>query len=207
MIYTLPELGYAYDALEPFIDATTMEIHHTKHHQAYITKLNEAIEKHPELLEKDVKTLLENLETVPEDIRGAVRNHGGGHYNHSLFWPLLKKNVPFKGEITGAIENKFGGIDGFKGAFTQAAGTRFGSGWAWLVVREGELDIISTANQDNPITLGMTPVLGLDVWEHAYYLKYQNRRPDYIKAFFEIINWDEVNRLYELTIKEYDMAT
>jgi Fe-Mn family superoxide dismutase len=201
MIHTLPELGYAYNALEPFIDAATMEIHHTKHHQAYITKLNEALEKHPGLQGKAVRELLENLEAVPEDIRGAVRNHGGGHYNHSLFWPLLKKGVPFGGDIKGPIEKKYGGLEGFKETFSQAAATRFGSGWAWLVVREGELDVISTANQDNPVSLGLVPILGLDVWEHAYYLKYQNRRPDYIKAFFEIINWNEVNRLYGLAVR------
>ena len=201
MIYTLPKLGYDYDALEPFIDATTMEIHHTKHHQAYITKLNEALEKHPTLQGKDVKDLLVNLDAIPEDIRGAVRNHGGGHYNHGLFWKFLKKNVPYKGKIAAAIEKKFGGLDGFKDIFTNAAITRFGSGWAWLVEKNGDLEIISTANQDNPVSLGQTPILGIDVWEHAYYLRYQNRRPDYIKAFFEVINWDEVNRLYDEAIK------
>ncbi|GAB6095088.1 superoxide dismutase [Desulfatiferula olefinivorans] len=201
MTHTLPELGYAYNALEPYIDAATMEIHHTKHHQAYITKLNEALVKYPELQGKDVRELLVNLEAVPEDIRGAVRNHGGGHYNHSLFWPMLKTGVPFGGAVKGPIDKKYGGLDGFKEVFSNAAATRFGSGWAWLVVREGELDVISTANQDNPVSLGLVPILGLDVWEHAYYLKYQNRRPDYIKAFFEIINWNEVNRLYGLAVK------
>lgn len=203
MIYTLPDLGYAYDALEPFIDATTMEIHHTKHHQAYITKLNEALNKYPEFTGKKVKALLENLDAIPEDIRGAVRNHGGGHYNHELFWPLLKKGVSFEGDIKSAIDKKFGGLDAFKETFSNAAATRFGSGWAWLVVNKtGNLDVISTPNQDNPVSLGLSPILGLDVWEHAYYLKYQNRRPDYIKAFFEIINWKEVNRLYALALKE-----
>lgn len=203
MIFTLPDLGYPYDALEPYIDATTMEIHHTKHHQAYITKLNEALNKHPGLIGKKVKALLENLEAIPEDIRGAVRNHGGGHYNHELFWPLLKKGVLFEGEIKAAISKKFGGLDPFKEAFANAAATRFGSGWAWLAVtKRGDLEVMSTPNQDNPVTLGLTPILGLDVWEHAYYLKYQNRRPDYITAFFEIINWKEVNRLYALALTE-----
>lgn len=207
MIYTLPDLGYDYDALEPFIDATTMEIHHTKHHQAYITKLNAALEKHPELVGKKVRELLENLEEIPEDIRGAVRNHGGGHYNHELFWPMLKKDAPYEGDVACAIEKKFGGLDGFKQRFADAAATRFGSGWAWLVVdKHGELDVISTANQDNPVSHGLTPILGLDVWEHAYYLKYQNRRPDYINAFFEIINWNEVNRLYTLAVNETGKA-
>lgn len=203
MIFTLPDLGYAYDALEPYIDATTMEIHHTKHHQAYITKLNEALDKHPELIGKKVRDLLENLDDIPEDIRGAVRNHGGGHYNHELFWRLLKKDVTYQGDVTRAIEKKFGGPELFKEAFANAAATRFGSGWAWLVVdKNGELDVVSTANQDNPVSQGLIPILGLDVWEHAYYLKYQNRRPDYIKAFFEIINWKEVDRLYTRALKE-----
>ena len=200
MAHTLPKLEYAYDALEPFIDATTMEIHHTKHHQAYINTLNDALEKHPGLKEKEVNDLLVNLDAVPEDIRTVVRNHGGGHLNHSLFWQLLKKEVPLKGKAVEAVIKKFGGIDGFKTLFTQAALTRFGSGWAWLTVKNGELDILSTANQDNPVSLGQTPILGLDVWEHAYYLKYQNRRADYVKAFFEVINWEEVNRLYEKAI-------
>ncbi|MFA6011056.1 MAG: superoxide dismutase [Desulfobacteraceae bacterium] len=200
MAHTLPKLEYAYDALEPFIDATTMEIHHTKHHQAYINTLNDALEKHPALKEKEVNDLLVNLDAVPEDIRTVVRNHGGGHLNHSLFWQLLKKEVPLKGKAVEAVIKKFGGIDGFKTLFTQAALTRFGSGWAWLTVKNGELDILSTANQDNPVSLGQTPILGLDVWEHAYYLKYQNRRADYVKAFFEVINWEEVNRLYEKAI-------
>ena len=197
----LPKLGYAYDALEPYIDATTMEIHHTKHHQAYINTLNEAIEKHPGLKNKDVRDLVVNLDAIPEDIRTAVRNHGGGHLNHSFFWPLLKKNVPVRGPVAEAIVRKFGGLEEFKNLFTKAALTRFGSGWAWLVVKNGELDVVSTANQDNPLSLGQTPVLGLDVWEHAYYLKYQNRRADYVKAFFEITNWNEVNRFYEEAVK------
>jgi Fe-Mn family superoxide dismutase len=200
MAHTLPKLDYAYDALEPFIDAATMEIHHTKHHQAYINTLNDALEKHPAFKEKGVTDLLTNLDAVPEDIRTVVRNHGGGHYNHSLFWPLLKKGVPVKGKAAEAVIKKYGGLDGFKTAFTQAALTRFGSGWAWLTVKNGELDILSTANQDNPVSLGKSPILGLDVWEHAYYLKYQNRRADYVKAFFEIVNWEEVDRLYEKAI-------
>ncbi len=199
--HTLPKLTYAYDALEPYIDAATMEIHHTKHHQAYINTLNDALEKHPALKEKTVESLLVNLEAVPEDIRTAVRNHGGGHLNHSLFWRLLKKGVPVKGKAAEALIKKFGGIEEFKTLFSQAAMTRFGSGWAWLAVKNGELEILSTANQDNPLSIGLTPILGLDVWEHAYYLKYQNRRADYVKGFFEIINWEEVERLYEQSIQ------
>ena len=196
MTFTLPELGYAYDALEPFIDARTMEIHYTKHHQGYVNKLNAAIESHPELRDKTVGQLLSNLNAVPEDIRTAVRNNGGGHFNHSFFWPTLKKDVPFNkdSEIGKAILGRYESLDLFKEAFSKAAATRFGSGWAWLVInKEGELEIMSTGNQDCPISQGLKPVLGLDVWEHAYYLKYQNKRPDYIEAFFNIINWDRVN--------------
>lgn len=194
-MFTLPELGYAYDALEPYIDAKTMEIHHTKHHKAYIDNLNAALEKHPEWADKSLKEILTNIESVPEDIRIAVRNNAGGHYNHSLFWKLLKKNNGAKptGELLKSIERDFGSFEKFQEMFETAAKTRFGSGWAWLVMdKNGKLSIISTPNQDSPIMDGFFPLLGLDVWEHAYYLQYQNRRPDYIKEFWNIIDWDAV---------------
>ena len=178
MAFELPKLPYAEDALEPYIDAQTMNIHHTKHHQTYITNLNAAIEKHPELAGKS----LEDLNAVPEDIRMAVRNHGGGTWNHNLFWEILgpKMGGSPSGELTRVLESAFGSFDAFKEEFTKAATTRFGSGWAWLVKKGDGLAVLSTANQDTPLSDGMTPILGLDVWEHAYYLKYQNRRPEYI---------------------------
>ncbi len=194
-IHSLPELGYGYDALEPYIDAKTMEIHHTKHHQAYINKLNAALEKHPDLQDRSVEDLLRDLNKIPEDIRTAVRNHGGGHANHSFFWPLLKKDVKLGGPIADKIKETFGGFDQFKEKFSAAAGGRFGSGWAWLVMGKKGLEITSTANQDSPLIEGLTPLVGIDVWEHAYYLKYQNRRPEYVEAFFNVINWDRVNEL------------
>ena len=198
MSYTLPTLNYAYDALEPFIDARTMEIHYTKHHQAYITNLNAALEKHPEL-KLSLEEMLADLTKVPQDIRGAVQNNGGGHYNHSFFWPLLKVNngqTP-KGALNDAINKTFGSFDAFKEQFSNAAKTRFGSGWAWLIVtKDKTLKVLSTANQDTPLTEGK-PILGLDVWEHAYYLNYQNRRPDYVSAFFNVVNWDVVEKLYK----------
>lgn len=197
MSHTLPELGYAYDALEPFIDKETMNIHHTKHHQAYINKLVDAVKGKGDLESRDAVALVSDLKAVPEDIRMAVRNNGGGHVNHSFFWPLLKKDVPFAGPAADAVTAKFGGFDQFKEQFTKAAVTRFGSGWAWLVVNGGQLEVMSTPNQDSPLSEGKTPVLGLDVWEHAYYLKYQNRRPDYVEAFFSVINWEKVNELYQ----------
>lgn len=206
MPHTLPSLPYEYSALEPYIDAQTMEIHHTKHHQAYIDKLNAALEAHPDLAEKPVEELLKDLDAVPEAIRTAVRNHGGGHYNHSVFWTLL---TPTKseasGSIAGAIEEVFGGMEAFQKTFAEAATTRFGSGWAWLVYPEqsrrveGEqtkLEIVTTANQDSPISEGKQVLLGLDVWEHAYYLKYQNKRADYIDAFWNVVNWTEVEKRY-----------
>jgi Fe-Mn family superoxide dismutase len=196
MKHTLPELGYAYDALEPFIDARTMEIHHTKHHQTYVDKLNSAIEGHDQLQTLGVEQLVRNLSEVPDKIQAAVRNHGGGHYNHSLFWPLLKKGVPAKGPAVEAVVRKFGSLDKFKADFSNAANLLFGSGWAWLVVSQGEPEIVTTPNQNNPLSQGQIPILGIDVWEHAYYLKYQNRRPEYVAAFFEIINWEQVNKLY-----------
>ena len=199
MAYTLPPLPYAYDALEPHIDAKTMEIHHTKHHQAYITNVNKALEGHPELAAKSVEDLVAGLASVPESIRTAVRNNGGGHANHSLFWTILKKGGG--GEPTGAlaeaIKNDLGGFEKFKTDFNAAATTRFGSGWAWLSVSNGKLVVESSPNQDNPLSEGRTPILGLDVWEHAYYLNYQNRRPDYIGAFWNLVNWEEVSRRFE----------
>lgn len=195
MAFTLPALPYAYDALTPYIDEETMHLHHEKHHNAYITNVNAALEKHPELAEKTIEELLADLNSVPEDIRTAVRNNGGGHANHSLFWTVLAPNAG--GEPTGAvkdgIEAAFGSFDAMKEKFSAAAAGRFGSGWAWLVVSDGKLEITSTPNQDSPISEGKTPILGLDVWEHAYYLNYKNVRPEYIKAFWNLVNWDEVN--------------
>ncbi|KKB37293.1 superoxide dismutase SodA [Bacillus thermotolerans] len=199
MAFQLPELPYAYDALEPHIDKETMNIHHTKHHNTYVTKLNDALQGQDELANKSVEEVIANLDAVPESIRTAVRNNGGGHANHSLFWQLLSPNGG--GEPTGAladaISSKFGSFDKFKDEFAAAAAGRFGSGWAWLVVNNGELEVTSTPNQDSPIMEGKTPVLGLDVWEHAYYLNYQNRRPDYINAFWNVVNWDEVAKRYD----------
>lgn len=199
MAYKLPELGYSYDALEPFIDAQTMEIHHTKHHNAYLTKLNAALEGHNDLAAKPAEDLIIGLNSLPDSIKGAVRNNGGGYINHSFFWPILKKDVAYRGEIADAINAKFGGLEKFQEQFSAAAAGQFGSGWAWLVVDKGELKVTSTPNQDSPLTAGQTPVIGLDVWEHAYYLKYQNRRPDYISAFFNIINWGKVNEHFLAT--------
>ncbi|MDT2725778.1 superoxide dismutase [Lactococcus formosensis] len=198
MAYTLPELPYAYDALEPFFDEETMHLHHDKHHQTYVNNLNAAIEKHPEFFDKTVEELVAYLDRLPEDIRVAVRNNGGGHLNHTMFWEWLAPNAggaPI-GDIAAAIDEAFGSFDDFKAEFKAAATGRFGSGWAWLVLDYGKLKVVSTANQDNPISDGQIPVLGLDVWEHAYYLKYRNVRPDYIEAFFSLINWDKVNELY-----------
>ncbi|PAK34694.1 superoxide dismutase SodA [Bacillus safensis] len=198
MAFKLPELPYAYDALEPHIDKETMTIHHTKHHNTYVTNLNKAIEGVSALEDQSIEELVANLNSVPENIRTAVRNNGGGHANHSLFWTLLSPNgggAP-TGELADAIEKELGGFEKFKSDFATAAAGRFGSGWAWLVVNNGKLEITSTPNQDSPLTEGKTPILGLDVWEHAYYLNYQNRRPDYISAFWNVVNWDEVARLY-----------
>lgn len=193
MPHQLPKLPYAYDALEPYIDKETMTIHHSKHHQAYINKLNAAIEDHSELQEKTAEELITNLDSVPDKVRTAVRNHGGGTANHSLFWSILKKDVAFDGDIADAINSTFGSLDNFKESFAVTAAGFFGSGWAWLTTSSAGLEIIGSPNQDSPLSLGKTPLFGLDVWEHAYYLKYQNRRPEYIQAFFSIINWDEVN--------------
>lgn len=198
MAYTLPELPYAYDALEPFFDEETMHLHHDKHHQTYVNNLNAAIGKHPEFFDKTVEELVAYLDRLPEDIRVAVRNNGGGHLNHTMFWEWLAPNAGDAptGDIAAAIDEAFGSFDDFKAEFKAAATGRFGSGWAWLVLDYGKLKVVSTANQDNPISDGQIPVLGLDVWEHAYYLKYRNVRPDYIEAFFSLINWDKVNELY-----------
>lgn len=195
--YELPPLPYAYDALEPHIDTKTMEIHHGKHHQTYVDKLNAALESWPDGQGKELEELLRNLDSVPENIRTAVRNHGGGHLNHSFFWPLMKKGGGEPaGEIAEAIKKEFSDFAKFKEAFTNAALGVFGSGWAWLAVGNGKLEIIKTPNQDSPISQGKIPVLGIDVWEHAYYLKYQNRRPEYVEAWWNIVNWEEVERRY-----------
>lgn len=192
MKFTLPELGYAYDALEPYIDAKTMELHHDKHHATYVEKLNEALESAPEWQDKHIEEILKYIESVPSDIRDAVRNNGGGHYNHSMFWETMK---PGGGkDIPQAITQAFGSADDFKAKFTEAAVKRFGSGWAWLVKNGGSLEIISTTNQETPLKEGKTPVLGLDVWEHAYYLKYQNRRSEYIENWWNVVNWDVVSQ-------------
>ncbi|MDB6124906.1 MAG: Superoxide dismutase [Pedosphaera sp.] len=220
--FTLPPLPYSFDALEPHIDARTMEIHHDKHHQAYVTNLNKAVAGHPELEKKTLEDLLQNVHKLPENVRTAVQNNGGGHYNHSLFWQMMKKNGDGepKGELASAIDKKFKSFSNFKDELSKAAISRFGSGWAWLVLgADKELAIMSTANQDTPISLGLgapgtsagaealqkryamnfqhAPLLGIDVWEHAYYLKYQNRRPDYVNAFFNVINWDFVSDRYQ----------
>ena len=200
MKQTLPTLPYAYDALEPFFDAKTMEIHHTKHHQTYVDKLNAALEAQTDLQKLSVEDVLRDLNSVPENIRTAVKNHGGGHANHSFWWPILRKEVNFGGDIAAAINSKFGGYDEFKEKFSTAAALLFGSGWTWLVVNKGNLEIMTTPNQDSPLSQGKTPVLGIDVWEHAYYLKYQNRRPDYIAAFFNVINWEQVDEYYKAAI-------
>lgn len=195
MTYTLPDLPYAFDALEPYIDEETMHLHHDKHHNTYVTNLNAAIEKHPELGEKTIEELLSDMDAVPTDIKTAVRNNGGGHANHSFFWKIMAPNAG--GEPTGAIkeaiDEAFGDFATFKEEFKKAAAGRFGSGWAWLVMENGKLAITSTANQDSPLMEGKTPILGLDVWEHSYYLKYKNVRPDYIEAFWNVVNWEEVN--------------
>ncbi|HNQ16784.1 MAG TPA: superoxide dismutase [Candidatus Woesebacteria bacterium] len=197
-MFTLPNLNYKYDALEPFFDARTMEIHHTKHHQAYIDKLNDALKTYPEWQHKTVEELLADLKSVPVPIRTAVRNHGGGHANHTLFWEWLSPDdqLTALASLTEMFQ-PFGGFDTFKDQFAQVALGRFGSGWTWLVANDKkELSIISTANQDSPLSDGLTPLLGLDVWEHAYYLKYQNRRADYIEAFWHVVNWGKVGELY-----------
>jgi len=205
MAFLLPELGYSYDALEPHFDAKTMEIHHSKHHNAYVTKTNDALAGHEDLAEKSIDELIKSLGSLPEGIKGAVRNNGGGHYNHSLFWKTLTPGgaqAP-TGALAEAIDASFGSFEAFKEQFANAAATRFGSGWAWLIVKaDRSLGVVSTPNQDNPLmgeaadACGCQPILGLDVWEHAYYLNYQNRRPDYINAFWSVVNWDVVGELF-----------
>ncbi len=200
MAYELPPLPYPYNALEPHIDEETMRIHHDRHHQTYVTNVNNALQNHPNLANMPVEELVRNLNQVPEDIRTVVRNNGGGHANHTLFWEIMGPNGGGQptGDLAQAIDQAFGGLDAFKQQLTQAAIGRFGSGWAWLSVEPGGgLRIESTANQDSPLMEGRTPILGVDVWEHAYYLKYQNRRPDYLNAWWNTVNWDAVNRRYE----------
>jgi Fe-Mn family superoxide dismutase len=205
MAYVLPPLPYAFDALEPSIDARTMEIHHDKHHAAYVANVNKALEGHPDLAALSVEALVAGIEKVPEGIRIAVRNNGGGHANHSLFWTIMAKGKggePARGRLSAAIESELGGFAAFKADFSKAATTRFGSGWAWLSVKpDGRLVVESTANQDSPLMHGHTPVLGLDVWEHAYYLHYQNRRPDYVEAFYSVIDWDAVEQRYTAALR------
>ena len=199
MAHTLPDLPYAHDALEPTIDAQTMEIHHGKHHAAYVANLNKAIEGNADLEAKSIDDLVKDLDAVPENIRGAVRNNGGGHWNHSFFWTIMGPNAGGapSGDLAAAIDSAFGSFDSLKEQFTTAGMTRFGSGWAWLSVKDGALVVSSAPNQDNPLMDGSgTPVLGLDVWEHAYYLNYQNRRPDYIGAFWNVVNWDAVDERF-----------
>ncbi len=203
--FKLPDLGYAYDALEPHIDARTMEIHHTKHHGGYVNNLNAAIEKYDHLHRYEAEDLVKNVAALPEDIQTAVRNNGGGHLNHSLFWEILTPGGPHTpvGQLAAAIDAAFGSFEGFKERFSKAAATRFGSGWAWLALDAfGKLHVFSTANQDNPVMQNFTPILGLDVWEHAYYLKYQNRRPDYIQAFWNVVNFEVAEAKYQKALEK-----
>ncbi|MBF0779732.1 MULTISPECIES: superoxide dismutase [unclassified Granulicatella] len=203
MVFELPKLPYEYTALEPHFDALTMHIHHEKHHQTYVTNLNNALNQTPELYSKTVEELVTHLDELPDSIRGAVRNNGGGHANHSFFWTSLSANGgEAHGNLKQALEDTFGTIDQFKEAFNNAAKTRFGSGWAWLVVSNGQLEVLSTANQDSPLTDGKTPILGLDVWEHAYYLNYQNRRPDYIDAYWNVVDWAKAEERYNAASKK-----
>lgn len=204
MPFTVPDLPYAYDALEPTIDKETMTLHHDKHHAAYVNNLNAAIEKHPELGSKSAEELIKNLNAVPEDIRSAVRNNGGGHVNHSMFWTIMgpKAGGAPKGALADAIKSAFGEFEAFKTQFNDAGVKQFGSGWAWLVLTsDGKLQISSTPNQDNPMSAGHHPIMGNDVWEHAYYLKYQNRRPDYLKAWWDVVDWDAVAKRFDAAKK------
>lgn len=199
MAHELPPLPYAANALEPHIDEMTMQIHHDRHHGTYVNNLNTALEGHPDLQSKSIEDLLGSIDSVPDSIRTAVRNNGGGHANHSMFWQIMSPNGGGQptGALADAISATFGSFDNFKSEFAKAAATRFGSGWAWLVMDNGKLSIMSTPNQDNPMMEGKKPIFGLDVWEHAYYLKYQNKRPDYVSAFWNVVNWAEVNQRYE----------
>ena len=203
MAHELPPLPYDYAALEPVIDTQTMKLHHDMHHGAYVKNLNAALEKHPQLQSKSPEDLIRDLNSVPEDIRAAVRNNGGGHVNHSMFWKIMKPKGGGdpSGAIADAIKKTFGNFNDFKTKFNDAGAKQFGSGWAWLIKKGGKLEITSTPNQDSPLMDGNTPLLGLDVWEHAYYLNYQNRRPDYIKAWWNVVNWDEVGKNYEAAVK------
>lgn len=197
-MHEVPQLGYSYDALEPHIDARTMEIHHTKHHAAYVANLNKALEGHAELAAKSVEDLISDMASIPEAIRGAVRNHGGGHANHSLFWNVMAASGGGRpdGNLADAINSDFGDFDSFQAAMTKAAATLFGSGWAWLVVNGDKLEVVQRSNQDSPLMDGLKPILGVDVWEHAYYLNYQNRRPDYLAAWWNVVNWDAVGQRF-----------
>lgn len=199
MTYTLPELSYPYNALEPYFDELTMKIHHTKHHQTYVDKLNAALESHQNLKNKPVEELLKNLNAIPESIKTAVRNHGGGHFNHSFWWPMLKKNIEFKGEVSKAIISTFGSYDKFKEELKNVALSRFGSGWAWLVIHNGKLEIYSTPNQDCPLSEGKIPILGIDMWEHSWYLKHNANKSAYVEDFFHVINWEQVNENFKQT--------
>ena len=198
-MFKLPDLPYAYNALEPVMDEATLHFHHDKHHATYTANLNKALESHPELADKSIRYLIAHLNLLPEDIRGAVRNNGGGYFNHALFWEMMapEGSTSFEGPVAERIAQDFGSFDEFKKKFASAAVSQFGSGWAWLVWNGKQLEILSTSNQDNPLTEGKKPLLALDVWEHAYYLKYQNRRADFVEAFFRIINWNYVNELFE----------
>lgn len=199
MTYTLPDLPYAHDALEPHIDEETMKIHHGKHHQGYVDKTNAALEGYSEYADLSIEELVAELNTLPEELKGAVLKNGGGHANHKLFWTVLspKGGGTPEGELAKAIDSEFGSFDEFKDEFKAAATGQFGSGWAWLVVNNGKLEVVSTPNQESPLSSGKTPILGIDVWEHAYYLNYQNKRPDYVDAFWNVVNWEEVSRRYE----------
>jgi len=197
MTHKLEPLPYEYNALEPYFDEQTMKLHHDKHHQTYVDKLNVALEQHPDLQKKTVEELIKDLNKIPDAIRTAVKNHGGGHFNHSFWWPMLKKDVKLEGEVLKAIESKFGSFDKFKEEFTKSALSVFGSGWAWLVLNNNNLEIMTTPNQDAPISQGKTPVLGVDMWEHSMYLKYQNRKNEFIEAFYKVINWNKVNENFK----------
>lgn len=201
-MFELPKLPYEYNALEPYIDEETMRLHHTKHHQTYVDKLNKALENHKDLLEMDIDSLVKQLDSIPEEVKKAVRNHGGGHANHTLFWTIMSGKTGSKptGKIEKAINDSFGSFEQFKEQFTKVASDIFGSGWAWLSVNNGKLEITPTANQDTPLSQGKTPIFALDVWEHAYYLKYQNRRPEYIAAWWNVVSWEEVEKRLEETL-------
>ena len=201
MKHELVKLGYEYNALEPYIDEATMRIHHDKHHQTYVDKLNAALEKYPELQKKKVEELLKDISKIPEEGRAAIKNHGGGTYNHALFWPLLKKDLKPSGKVLEAINKDFGSFEDFKKKFSDSAAGLFGSGWTWLVVSGDKLEIINLSNQDNPLSVGKIPILTIDLWEHAYYLKVQNKRPEYIENWWHVVNWDFVNKLYADALK------